>query len=314
MAHLEQPSSPLQCYQSRYRGHTSSISQLSGYSPPSILYLPDMASSNPPLNYENSLTQTNQLTSTTLPAEVSQCLRNARFLHLATIAIPHSQDDPPTPHVSLMNYTFLPAYSWNNTPNIPAPVILMTTNTQSLKTQNLRQNPRVSILIHDWSSHRPPTATNVGGGEARSGSPPATATRSSLASLLLNLNTSALSSISTTISGEARFLDPGSDEEKWCKEAHLRNNTFEGQLSTEAGYFGNQGAVQQPTTESTSGYIEGNDVRVVLVPVRTGRISDFKGGVRDWKIVSEDEQHQAQANGSDPSRGRTEALVNGVIN
>lgn len=268
-----------------------------------------MAAHHPPLNYENSLAGTNQVFLTTLPSEVSQCLRNARFLHLATIARPISPNDPPTPHVSLMNYTFLPAYTWNS--SSPEPVILMTTNTQSLKTQNLRSNPRVSLLVHDWSSHRPPTASNVGG-EVRSGSPPAAATRSSLASLLLNLNTSALSSISTTISGEARFLDAGSEEEKWCKEAHLANNTFEGQLSTEAGYFGSSPGAVQPS-ENASGYIEGNDVRVVLVPLRTGRISDFKGGVRDWRIVSEEELDRSES-GYDGGRGRSEITVNGVVN
>lgn len=151
------------------------------------------------------------------------------------------------------------------------------------------------------------------GGDARSGSPPAAATRSSLASLLLNLNTSALSSISTTISGEARFLEPESEEEKWCKEAHLANNTFEGQLSTEAGYFGTgNGAVQQPN-ENACGYIEGNDVRVVLVPVRTGRLSDFKGGVRDWKVVDEYEQGRDVAGVDPDGRGRTADLVNGAL-
>ena len=237
-------------------------------------------SQHPPLNYEPSLSSTNISTSTTLPAEVTQCLRNARFLHLATIAAPQSPSDPPTPHVSLMNYTFLERYTFPSTSqNEPEPVILMTTNTQSLKTQNLRHNPRVSLLVHDWSSHRPPTVDSQ---NQRTSSPPA-ASRSSLASLLLNLNTSALSSISTTITGEARFLESGSDEEKWCKDAHLANNTFEGQLSTEAGYFGNE------TRSDACGYIEGTDVMVVLVPLRTGRISDFKGGVRDWKVVSEQE-------------------------
>ena len=267
---------------------------------------------NPPLNYENSLTSTNQLISTTLPPEVNQCLRNARYLHLATIARPSNPDDPPTPHVSLMNYTFLPSYSWNN--SIAEPVILMTTNTLSLKTQNLSANPRVSILVHDWSSHRPPTAAT--GGEVRSGSPPAAARTSSLANMLLNLNTSALSSISTTISGQARFLDAGSEEEKWCKEAHLANNTFEGQLSTEAGYFATGNSVQplsRSQSQDAGGYIEGNDVRVVLVPLKTGRISDFKGGVRDWKVVSEGDQHAGNSQSIPTDRGRSDHMVNGIV-
>lgn len=31
-------------------------------------------------------------------------------------------------------------------------------------------------------------------------------------------------------------------------------------------------------------YIEGEDVRVVVVRIRDGRISDWKGGVKDWVI------------------------------
>lgn len=274
--------------------------------------------SNPLLNYEPSHNPTNPTTSSTLPPEVSQCLQNAQYLHLATISRPSTSDplEPPQPHVSLMNYTFLPNY------RDQGPVILMTTNNHSLKTQNLRANPRVSLLVHDWSSHRPPRAMDTAGMGDRTGSPTGLGGRSSLASMLFNLNTSALSSISTTISSQARFLEPNSDEEKWCKEAHLANNTFEGQLSTEAGYFS---GLAQPSAR-TSGYIEGDDVRVVLVPVRRGRISDFKGAVRDWQVVDDDQHIPVSiSDAADPThvqppmsaaitvnRGPNEALPNGV--
>ncbi|KIW82517.1 hypothetical protein Z517_05544 [Fonsecaea pedrosoi CBS 271.37] len=258
---------------------------------------------NPPLNYEASNTTTNPLVSTTLPPEVSQCLKNARFLHLATIGL--SQSGTPTPHVSLMNYTFLPSYDHHG------PVIIMTTNAKSMKTQNLMHNPKVSILVHDWVSHRPPTATSVGG-EQRAGSPPATAARSSLAALLLNLNTSALSSISTTIAGEARVLEQGSEEEKWCKEAHLANNTFGGQVTQEAGFFGGQS--ENADAENSSCYIEGDDVRVVLVPVREGRLADWKGGVKDWVLVDEDAPPSNTGYSATGERGRSngQPLVNGI--
>lgn len=258
---------------------------------------------HPPLNYEPSATTTHPVVASSLPPEVSQCLKNARFLHLATISA--TQTNSPTPHVSLMNYTFLPSY------NEHGPVIIMTTNAQSMKTENLLHNPKVSLLVHDWVSHRPPTATSMMG--ARSGSPPAAATRSSLASLLLNLNTTALSSISTTIAGEARFLERGSEEEKWCKEAHLANNTFGDDVRDDAGFFG----AAQPASheENSSCYIAGDDVRVVLVPVREGRIADWKGGVKDWILSNED----APFNPADPTmedrRGRSngQPLVNGII-
>jgi Pyridoxamine 5'-phosphate oxidase len=255
---------------------------------------------HPPLNYEASATATHPQSYSSLPPEVSQCLKNARFLHLATISAVHTS--PPTPHVSLMNYTFLPSYQDQG------PVIIMTTNARSLKTDNLLHNNKVSLLVHDWVSHRPPTASDVSG--QRSGSPPAAATRSSLATLLLNINTSSLSSISTTIAGEARFLEQGSEEEKWCKETHLANNTFGDQAREEAGLFGGQ----PPNPEgSSSCYIAGEDVRVVLVQVREGRIADWKGGIKDWIVV--DGPRSISGNGLTDARGRAtgEGLVNGII-
>src|SRR5438045_164685 len=108
-------------------------------------------------------------------------------LHLATCS-------DLQPHVSLMNYTYLPSTPYTN-----YPTIIMTTNPSSRKTHNLVSNPNVSLLVHDWVSHRPPSIS--ASRSDRTGSPPAEASRSSLANLLANLNTSALSSISATING-----------------------------------------------------------------------------------------------------------------
>ncbi|KAL5333059.1 hypothetical protein BJX70DRAFT_392483 [Aspergillus crustosus] len=221
---------------------------------------------NPPLSYEASATTTHRHVATTLPPEVVSCLKNSRFLHLATC-------DGLTPHISLMSYTYLPS-----TPFDPYPTIIMTTNSSSRKTTHLQTNPQVSLLVHDWVSHRPPTRTS-NSGATRDGSPPPAATRSSLASLLLNLNTSALSSISTTITGEARFLEQGSEQETWYKDRHLENNTFEEEMSA-------FGQVSQPGQRRLSLSID-DDVRVVTVRVREGRLADWKGGVRDWLVVQE---------------------------
>lgn len=258
----------------------------------------------PPLNWEASATTTHPEVCASLPTEVETCLQNARFvgitpffscyramadllqLHLATC-------DAMFPHISLMNYTYLPSTPFSSTP-----VIIMTTNPSSKKTLNLINNPRVSLLVHDWVSHRPPTRSD----SAREGSPPPHPTRSSLASLLLDLNTSALSSISATINGVARMIPEGSEEEKWCKEKHLENNTFGDQAREERGFFG---ATQYATSEGdggTSCYIEGEAVRVMVVGVQEGRIADWKGGVKDWTIAP-------QGRGED--RGQS-MMVNGI--
>ncbi|XWX02229.1 hypothetical protein V2A60_010263 [Cordyceps javanica] len=202
-----------------------------------------------PLNYEASEGDTNKQVTSTLPNEVVQCLENARF-------------------VSLMNYTYLPS-----SPHSSAPVIVMTTNPASRKTTNIVANPNVSLLVHDWVSHRPH-------GRRPSGGSPEPAPPSSLATLLLNLNSSAMSSISATIGGAARLAPTGSDEEKFYVAQHLANNTFEDDGSA---LFAPAGAADGET--DTSRFVAGEDVRVIVVDIKTVRISDFKGNVRDWALV-----------------------------
>ncbi|KAI0204170.1 pyridoxamine 5'-phosphate oxidase [Astrocystis sublimbata] len=215
------------------------------------------------LNHEASAGQTHQQTVSELPQEVVQCLENARFLHLATCV-----DNQP--HVSLMNYTYLPS-----SPYSPVPVIVMTTNPSSKKTNNLLINPNVSLLVHDWVSHRPPTQ-----GRRASGGSPGPEHRSSLASMLINLNTSAISSISATINGTAKLITPGSEEERYYRDQHLENNTFdsEGPISFN----------RQPQEDGgRECFVAGEEVQVILVHVKDIRTSDWKGGVRDWVLTPE---------------------------
>lgn len=181
-----------------------------------------------------------------------------------------------------MNYTYLPS-----TPFTPTPVIIMTTNPESRKTDNLLVNPRVSLLVHDWVSHRPPTRNPDP--ERSAGSPPPEAARSSLASLLMSMNTTAMSRISATINGDARILDAGGEEEKWCREMHLQNNTFRDQPAAEE-LFGTSPSDTMAGDGGRGHWVEGEAVRVVVVKISDGRIADYKGKVDDWIIVPEQEQ------------------------
>lgn len=96
----------------------------------------------------------------------------------------------------------------------------------------------------------------------------------------------------------------GTEEEKWCKEKHLENNTFGDQAKEEAGFFGSTPHASSIECDGgTSCFIEGEEVRVVLVGVREGRIADWKGGVKDWSL--------APTAGSGDPRGR-DRMVNGV--
>ncbi|KAG5918496.1 hypothetical protein E4U42_006834 [Claviceps africana] len=219
-----------------------------------------------PLNYEASDGDTHKQITNCLPQEVVQCLENARFLHLATCT-------GNVPNVSLMNYTYLPSSPYSS-----VPVIIMTTNPQSRKMANIINNPNVSLLVHDWVSHRPPTS-----GRRLSGGSPRPEQRSSLASLLLNLNSTAVSSISATIGGEARLAPSGSEEEKYFTEQHLANNTFE---EGETVFHAN-GNSEARTRNSH--FVDGEEVRVIIVGIKDVRISDWKGTVRDWAVVPDAE-------------------------
>ncbi|KAI1478240.1 hypothetical protein F4774DRAFT_386351 [Daldinia eschscholtzii] len=220
------------------------------------------------LNHEASAGDTHKQLVTSLPPEVVQCLENARFLHLATCT-----DNQP--HVSLMNYTYIPSSQYSS-----APVIVMTTNPSSKKTNNLVVNPNVSLLVHDWVSHRPPTQ-----GRRMSGGSPGPESRSSLASLLLNLNTSAISSISATINGTAELVARGSAEEEFYRSQHLENNTFD----SEGGVaFNAAGGLTPNNTREDGGrecFVAGEEVRVILVHIKDIRTSDWKGSVKDWVLV-----------------------------
>lgn len=150
------------------------------------------------------------------------------------------------------------------------------TKPASKKMNNVVANPNVSILVHDWVSHRPPTTAR-----RPSGGSPGPEHRSSLASLLLNLNTSAISSISATINGTARLVDHGSDEERFYRDRHLENNTFD----SEGGAFRRDGDGADDRGQGC--FVAGEEVRVIVADVKDVRISDFKGGVNDWTLVPE---------------------------
>lgn len=106
------------------------------------------------------------------------------------------------------------------------------------------------------------------------------------------------------------MVERGSEEEKWCKERHLENNTFGDQAREDRGFFGQPmnapgNGHQVEGDGGTSCFIEGEEVRVVVVGVREGRIADWKGGVKDWSLASID--------GQPDDRGRhAPAMVNGV--
>ena len=98
-----------------------------------------------------------------------------------------------------------------------------------------------------------------------------------------------------TINGDARLVERGTDEERFYKEQHLDNNTFsEGDERRNWSSEDNDGG--------RVSFIEDEDVKVVVVEIRDGRVSDWKGAVRDWSLVRGSEENVMSGAG----------LVNGV--
>ncbi|KAK8074548.1 hypothetical protein PG997_009211 [Apiospora hydei] len=213
------------------------------------------------LSYEDSAGDTHKQTVTSLPPEVVQCLDNARFLHLGTCT--NNQ-----PHVSLMNYTYLPS-----SPYSTEPTIIMTSNPSSKKANNLVENPNVGI---------PPPPTQ---GRRPSGGSPGPEHRSSLASLLQDMNASALSSTSATMAGVATLIPPGSDEERYYREQHLENNTFDTEAAGGAPVFNREAEQSRSREDGGSVFLAGEEVRVIVVKIRDVRTSDWKGVVRDYVLA-----------------------------
>lgn len=112
----------------------------------------------------------------------------------------------------------------------------------------------------------------------------------------MNMNSAAVSSISATINGEARVLESGTEEETWCKQQHLANNTFEGQTAGSEQLFGTSPTNSRTGDGGRGSYIEDEEVKVVVVRIKDGRISDWKGGVKDW-VIAEPGQGQGLVNG-----------------
>lgn len=72
-------------------------------------------------------------------------------------------------------------------------------------------------------------------------------------------------------------MESGTEEEKYLKERHLENNTFEAGLSMSVNGDGGRRC-----------FIEGEEVRVVTVAIKDGRVSDWKGQVRDFELQDAD--------------------------
>jgi len=146
-----------------------------------------------------------------------------------------------------MNYTFIPA--GGALPHEQDDCIIMTTSRDTKKFINICANPRVSILVHDWTTPR----TNA--------SPPNSGP-SALTSFLQNINSLQLSSISATLNGIATILP-----------AEITDDA--------TGFFLRKHLESNPPESRT--YIDKPDVAVVKVRISSARVADIEDRVEKWR-------------------------------
>ncbi|SCU80720.1 LAFA_0C00804g1_1 [Lachancea sp. 'fantastica'] len=174
-----------------------------------------------------------------LPEHVLTLLKTSKYLHLATCSKPEC-----IPSVSLMNYTYIspervykPKSSVSNYSADAADkgghYIIMATQKNTEKYENILHNPQVSVLIHDWvtakklslrKSSMSNTPTPAESSQELSSQAANADHPSRLLNLLQELNQSELSQMSATLQGHAEHLDTFSDEFDYYEQELLKAN------------------------------------------------------------------------------------------
>lgn len=164
-----------------------------------------------------------------LPNSVVNLLKTKHFVHLATCL-------NNTPHVSLMNYTY---YSQG-----PNHYVIISTPINTTKYKNMTNNPRVSLLVHDWI-----TSTQ-----------PETGRRNSLYELLTNINKAETNSVSVMLDGEASVVDKA-DKSYTLYKSLLLNSGFIDDVQA-------------------SNYLTSDDNALVLITINACKVTDASNNVQ----------------------------------
>ncbi|SCU83602.1 LADA_0C12442g1_1 [Lachancea dasiensis] len=168
-----------------------------------------------------------------LPDHVLSLLKTSKYLHLATCSKPEC-----IPSVSLMNYTYISPdrvyvpKGAEHSSSDRCHFIIMATQRDTEKYENIIQNPQVSVLIHDWvtakklslrksSMSNTPTPAEPAQVDPEQQNPDHP---SRLLNLLQELNQSELSQMSATLRGYAEHLDTSSDEFDYYEKELLKAN------------------------------------------------------------------------------------------
>ncbi|CCH63016.1 hypothetical protein TBLA_0J00150 [Henningerozyma blattae CBS 6284] len=189
------------------------------------------------------------------PDHLLSLIKTSKYVHLAT----SSTDGIPS--VALMNYVYVPASrTFGPDANKGNDYIIFATFANTEKYNNIKTNPNVSLLFHDWvtaknlsvkkrtlseTSTPEPSSSNLNNPSGIT-----TANPSRLLNLLQELNQSELNEMSATIKGHGLLIAPDTDESKYFKRLLLKSNP------------------------DASVFIQGDNVHIVKVKIESAKVTD----------------------------------------
>ncbi|CAD7971913.1 unnamed protein product [Amoebophrya sp. A120] len=186
------------------------------------------------------------------PYELVLLLESTCLCYLST-QLPEEKNELKYPHLSLMNFTY-----YN-----PEEVIIMTTRRDTQKLENLRLNPSVAILVHDFPAARE-IVTNRTRTQSRqrSGSDGSAAEEKEQFALASGQSYARTSSI--TLYGRMRILDRKRDPELAEEQERYR-------------------VIHRERNEKYKNFIDGENIAVLLFDVEFARICNIHDQVHSWR-------------------------------
>lgn len=194
------------------------------------------------------------------PEHLLSLIKTSKYVHLATC----STDCIPS--VALMNYIYVPApASYDNTHSSDDYIIFATfKNTE--KYRNIKSNPIVSLLFHDWITAKNLSLKKRTLSEVNTPEPFSMTSNSSnddnysgsskLMNLLQELNQSELNEMSATIKGKANIILQDTNESDFYKKLLLKSNP------------------------DASVFIQGNDIAIVKVKIESAKVTDNENNTK----------------------------------
>lgn len=157
------------------------------------------------------------------PDHLIDLIKTSKYVHVATAS------KEGLPSVSLMNYIYVSSSEAYAPDDKSDDYIVFATLDDTEKYENIKVNPTVSLLFHDWVtaknlSLRKHSLSEVPATDPSKATTTGVPQSSKLLNLLQELNQAELFQMSATIRGRGTIINPSSEESKHYKDLLLKAN------------------------------------------------------------------------------------------